>query len=71
MGQKISAPVAIAVVVIVVGGLSFFLYKHYMGGGATGDKPIAFNTTQAKPMQPPHTKEEGLAFYKNSIGGKK
>ena len=61
MKQSVPAPVAILVAVVVLGGISFFLYKHFMA--PSGDeKPF---TPQMAPMKTaPHTKEEGMKMYR-------
>ena len=74
MKQKVSAPVAAVVSIAVAGALGFILYRHYMAGPPIESQPKGFSTGPTgptKPAQIPHTKEEGMALYRNMNGGKK
>jgi hypothetical protein len=71
MKQKVSAPVAAAVTILVVGVLGLFLYNHYMSGPPIDTTPKGSAVGSIKPAQIPHTKEEGMAMYRNMSGGKR
>lgn len=61
MKQSISAPVAIVIVVVVLSGIGFFLYKQYLA--PSGDvKP--FTPNMAPMNEPPKTREEGMKMYR-------
>ncbi|MGC8666715.1 MAG: hypothetical protein ACP5VE_01180 [Chthonomonadales bacterium] len=63
MKQNISAPAAIAIAVIVLGIIGFFLWRHYFAG------PFVVDTSPGLSMNvthPPRTKEEGMRLYRGA-----
>ena len=61
MKQQIPMPVAIAVAVVVLGGIGFFLWKQFLAP-PPDEKPFA--PTMNKPVTPPKSKEEGMKMYR-------
>ena len=70
MKQSIPAPVAGALVVIVIGVLGFFLWKHFLAGPPTDWSVGNAAKMGGPPANMPHSKEEGIKMFRGGQIGR-
>ena len=63
MKQSIPTPVAIILSVLVLGGLGFFLYSHFLASPASDDKQLEIKGPMRSAPGQPMTKEEAMKMY--------
>jgi|SwirhisoilCB2_FD_contig_31_24557989_length_814_multi_3_in_0_out_0_1 hypothetical protein len=68
MKERVSTPLAVGAVVVVVLLIGIFVYtRQTMAAGPPPESKEAARGITAQPIQPrqiPHTKEEGMALYR-------